>query len=155
MMTGVLEISRLWESAPDLAEELAERAEREGFNLRQIRQLVAKAFAPADVHEKSNERRADTPPITEETRVAGIREKSNEQRVDTLFVTNGTDSVPSPAKQVTDLGAQIEVEAGRILAQLQIWQRQASDSSVQEVIGRSCERILGEIQQIINLIETS
>jgi ParB family chromosome partitioning protein len=41
LMTGVLEVSRLYEGDPEGAVALAEHAEREGLNLRQIRALVA------------------------------------------------------------------------------------------------------------------
>ena len=152
LMTGVLEISRLWDSTPDKAEEIVERAEREGLNLRQIRQLVGKTAELPINREKKLNRRVDTPIVTNSTISAEVCEENNEQRIDPPIAMNGTDSSGNQKQRRVGFNAQIEAEAKRILAQLQGWQQRASDEAAQEAIERNCKRILHQLQEIIDQI---
>lgn len=153
MMTAALEIARLWASAPERAEALAARAEREGLNLRQIRQLVAAALAPArsTAREDVHDRRVDPPLVMGGTSEMADREDIHEQRVDAPNVPDFTKSGSASA----EARAQIAAEADATLAHLQRWRRLAEDPAHQEAIGRSCERILLEINAIIEAIARS
>jgi ParB family transcriptional regulator, chromosome partitioning protein len=148
LMTAALEIARLWAVDPAQAEALAARAEGEGLNLRQIRQIVAAALAPArpDAPDDLLARPAAPLAVLGAAGGAEHREAYHDRRVDPLNVTKITTEGPD---------RQIEAEAEEMIARLRRWQRQAGDSAVQAAIGRSCERILGEIQQIINQIAAS
>ena len=152
LMTGVLEISRLWGSAPGEAQALAERAEREGLSLRAIRELLA-------AREEENNRRVDTPLVQDVTNrgLDLLREEENNRRVDTPLVQDITNSVLNApptraAAQHLDSVAQIDATTERILAQLNGWGRTGRTAEERAAISRGCERVLLQIQQLIDLL---
>lgn len=152
LMTGVLEISRLWEGAPTEALALAERAEREGLTLRAIRELL-------DAREEMNKRRVDTPLVQDVTNYgpAGPREEVNERRVNTPIVQDVTNSVlgaapTRAAPQTLGPAAQIDATTERILAQLNAWARAGRSPEERAAISRGCERVLLQIQQLIDML---
>jgi ParB/RepB/Spo0J family partition protein len=126
LMTGVLELSRLWAAAPAEALALAERAEREGLTLRELRPLIAE-------------------------RETKDREKKNERRVDTPSVQSITSDGPETALgAATDPVRQIDATTERILAQLSGWSRPGRSAAERAAISRGCERVLLQIQRLID-----
>lgn len=152
LMTGVLEISRLWESASAEALALAERAEREGLSLRAIRELLA-------AREEENNRRVNAPLVQDVTNGGSdlLREEENNRRVDTPLVQDVTNGVlnASPTRataQHLNPVAQIDATTERILAQLNGWGRASRSTEERAAISRGCERVLLQIQQLIDLL---
>ena len=172
LMTGMLELSRLWEHDADAAMALAAQAEREGLNLKQIRLMVAEALSPDAAREEHHERRVNAPNVNEFTDIEArspdtAREEHHEQRVNALSVNEFTDSAPSSAgasdaadvthADHTMLGrtpaARIDAETTRMLHQLQRWEILVADPAQRDLIGRSCERLLHQIQQLVGQME--
>jgi ParB family chromosome partitioning protein len=150
LMTGVLDIARLWDTKPDQAEMIAVRAESEGLNLRQIRQIVTTALAPDQPRERGsfNGPQVADQPAARGTTETHHREENHERRVDTPNVTEITNDERRADRHIVE-------ETEEMIARLRRWERQSSDSSLQGVIGSSCERILSEIQRIIDLLGSS
>jgi ParB/RepB/Spo0J family partition protein len=133
LMTGMLEIHRLWGDYPEQARTLALEAEADGLNLRQIRQRVGEMLAPP-VREESHKQRVDTPIVIESTG-GGLGASS---------FTRGS-SAPSPVEPATRIAA----EADRMVAQIRRWQEFGDDPDAQEAISRGVEQLLSQIQQLV------
>ena len=144
LMTGMLELSRLWEHDADAAMALAAQAEREGLNLKQIRLMVAEALSPDAAREEHHERRVNAPNVNEFTDSA----PSSAGASDAADVTHADHTMlgRTPA-------ARIDAETTRMLHQLQRWEILVADPAQRDLIGRSCERLLHQIQQLVGQME--
>lgn len=148
LMTGVLEVSRLWAASPAEAQALAEHAEREGLNLRQIRAMVADLLAPPPARDERHDQRVDAP---------------NVKDVTNSVATDGAGAPPPPLPPAPILGARtvhlrspeqrVAEETERIVGQLRLWEQLVEDPAQREVIGRSCERLLHQLNRIITRLE--
>lgn len=138
LMTGMLEIHRLWTDYPEQARMLATEASTDGLNLRQIRQRVADVLAPPN-REELHKQRVDTPLVTESTS-SGL---------------GGSSGPPAPSRVTaappafTAPAARITAEADRMAAQLRRWQEFGDDPEAQEAISRGVEQLLIQIQQLV------
>lgn len=144
LMTGLLEVSRLWERDSAAALALAEHAEREGLNLRQIRSMVADALGQGTAREEEHNRRVNALNVNEFTDGAPAQ---------------AGDATASPESRSPILGARtvnlrtpeqrIDAETERMLTQLRLWEQLVADPAQREVISRSCERLLVQLQQVV------
>lgn len=153
LMTGVLEVSRLWQYDPAAAQALAEHAEREGLNLKQIRLMVADFLEQPTNREENRNQRVNAP---NEKNFTSSRSGANS-------ASGGpegggqADPVPSPTLGARTVNLRtpeqrITEETERVLTQLRLWEQLVADPAQRDVINRSCERLLGQIQRIITRI---
>lgn len=142
LMTGVLEISRLWERDPQAATALAENAERDGLNLRQIRIMVAETLSPSTNGESSHNQRVDAPNVTSFT-------NSGSSAEGTASAAPGSPTLGARTVNLRTPEQRIEAEAERMLTQLKLWEQLVADPAQKDVISQSCERILRQLQQIV------
>lgn len=140
LMTGMLEIQRLWSDHPEQARTLALQAEADGLNLRQIRQRVGEVLAPP-VREELHKQRVDTPIVTESTS-SGLGGSP--------ALPPAVSRLPAAPPAFTAPAARIAAEADRMVAQLRRWQELGDDPDAQEAISRGVEQLLFQIQQLVD-----
>ncbi|NTV62929.1 MAG: ParB/RepB/Spo0J family partition protein [Oscillochloris sp.] len=144
LMTGILEISRIWPVDQAAALVLAGQAEQEALTLKQIRQQVAAYFMPPKERDEIHNQRVNALVVTEFTEEAQI------PAPDTKLPAPSQED-PRPERRATPMsGAErISAETERILSQLRQWERLSVDETRRDAIHDGCVRILQEIQQII------
>ncbi|NTU80681.1 MAG: ParB/RepB/Spo0J family partition protein [Chloroflexales bacterium] len=142
LMTGALEISRLWEKDIAAAAALAEHALREGLNLKQIRLLVADALGQNNDREIGHDQRVNAPNVNNVTNRGAAA--SAPESASSVAPTLGARTVNLRTPE-----QRIEAESERMLSQLKLWEQLVADPAQRDVISRSCERILRQIQQIV------
>jgi ParB/RepB/Spo0J family partition protein len=142
LMTGVLEISRLWERDQARAEALAAHAEREGLTLKQIRVVVGELLAQPAPREEEHNRRVNAPVVNDFT------ERESGASAEGVPVLTGARTVTlrTPQQRITE-------EADRMLHQLRLWEQLVLEPALREPISQSCERLLRQIQQIVDALE--
>ena len=141
LMTGMLELRRLWEQNRAGAESLAEQAERESLTLPQIRLLVADALGQNTTRESNHDQRVNAPNVITFTgnvpfacAPAGANDESP--------ALDGRTAPLHPTEQ------RLEAETERMLTHLRRWQQMAGDPAQRDRIRRSYARILSQIQQL-------
>jgi ParB/RepB/Spo0J family partition protein len=144
LMTGILEISRLWPVDKAAALALAEQAELEAFTLKQIRQQVAALLAPPKDREEFHNQRVNALIVTDFTEETAIPASDTE-----LLAPPQED--PRTERRATQMSnaERISAETERILSQLRQWERLSVDEARRDAIHDGCVRILQQIQQII------
>lgn len=142
LMTGVLEISRIWEHDAPAATALAEHAERESLNLRQIRTMVADALRQRTASDANHNQRVNAPNVTDFTSGGSAPDL-------TAPTAPAQPTLGARTVQLRTPEQRINAEAERMLTQLRLWEQLASDPAQRDIIGRTCERLLRQIQQIV------
>lgn len=142
LMTGVLEISRLWERDPTTAQVLAEHAEREGLTLKQIRSMVGEMMAEHTFSEDNHNQRVNAPVVNDFTESV-----VTEGAAGTTILTGArTVKLHTPQQRITE-------ETDRMLSQLRLWEQLVMEPALREPISTSCERLLHQLQQLVEKLE--
>jgi ParB family chromosome partitioning protein len=142
LMTGVLEISRLWERNPATAQALAEQAEREGLTLKQIRASVAEMMGEHTPREIIHDRRVNAPIVNDFTEGAAIEGAEGKP----ILTGARTVTLRTPQQRISE-------ETDRMLTQLRLWEQLVMEPALREPISTSCERLLRQLQRLVETLE--